>query len=133
MESSRFSTDELLSIIKNAAFEVRRHLAPGYLEAVYRKALCVELISQGLEVKTEHPLNVFYKGNLIGEFRADIIVEDRVVIELKAVNNTTIAHELQLVNYLTATGIDDGFLINFGSEQYRIIHKTRIYQPRNQK
>ncbi len=130
MNTKKYSVDELIETVREAAYEVRRHFTPGYLESLYRNALCVELAERGLEYKTEYPLPVRYKNNLIGVSRADIIVEDKLIIELKAVRELTLAHELQLVNYLTVTGIDEGLLINYGSEKYRIIHKTRLYKPR---
>lgn len=119
----------LLQTIKDAAFEVRRNLAPGYLESVYQNALLVELQLRGLRAQKEVGIAVDYKGVAVGEFRADILVENSVIIELKAVRELNPIHEMQLVNYLVATGIDHGYLINYGGENYRIIHKTRIYTP----
>lgn len=122
--------DRLFSIIKEAAYEVRLNLGPGYLESVYKNALLYELRQRGVNVKEEAPVPVFYKGICMGHFTADLIVNDCIIIELKAVRELAMAHELQLVNYLTATGIDFGFLINYGSDNYRIIQKTRLYKPR---
>lgn len=120
-------TQTLLETIKQAAYEVRRHLGPGFLEIVYKKALAIELRSRGLDVRMEVPVTVLYKGHVVGEYYADIIVEGRVIIEAKAVRELTVAHELQLVNYLVATGIDDGMLVNYGGERYRVMCKTRLY------
>ena len=72
-------------------------------------------------------IKVYYDGQVVGDFRADIIVDKRIIIELKAINALTIINSVQLVNYLTATGIDDGLLINFGAEHLEIKHKTRLY------
>jgi len=121
-------TTDLLNIIKDCAYEVRKNLAQGYLESVYRRALMIELKAQGLKAMEEMPISVCYKGTSIGEFRADVVVEDKVIIELKAVREVSPVHEIQLVNYLTTTGIDHGFLINYGGPQYRIIYKTRLYE-----
>jgi len=121
--------NELLHIIKDAAYEVRLALDPGYLESVYQNALIVELRSRGLFVEKEAPVEVRYKGTVVGDFRADILVEKRIIIELKAVREINPAHEAQLVNYLNATGLDYGYLINYGGEKYRIALKSRIYQP----
>lgn len=118
---------QLLPLVRDCAFEVRKHLAPGYLESVYRKALAIELRSKGLDVVEEMSINVSYKGYNVGDFRADIVVDNQVIVELKAVKELTRNHSIQLVNYLTATGLDHGFLINYGDEDYRIIHRTRIY------
>lgn len=130
------NTTDLLSIIKDCAFEVRKELAPGYLESIYNKALAIELRSHGLNIEEESPIRVNYKGYHVGDFRADIIVEGKVIIELKAISELNKSHHIQLVNYLTATRIDDGFLINYGAEDYRIIHKTRLfdrsYRSKNQ-
>ena len=78
----------------------------------------------------ERPIHVYYEGVLVGDFRADIVVDKRLVLELKAVSNVHMSHEIQLVNYLTSTGIDDGLLINFGSESLQFKRKFRIYKKR---
>lgn len=117
----------LLQMIQDAAYEVRRHLYPGYLESVYENALEVELKLRGLSVKRQIPINVNYKGFSVGDFRVDMLVDDKVVIELKSVANIIPLHEAQLVNYLTCTGIDDGILVNFG-ETYAFRHKTRFWK-----
>ena len=109
---------------------IRSHLGPGFLETVYKNAMLVELRKQGLAYQVEMPINVYYEGVLVGEFKADIVVEDMLILELKAVNSLHMAHEVQLVNYLTATGIDNGLLINFGSEELQFKRKYRIYRKR---
>lgn len=119
--------DKLLEEIKQAAYEVRLNLTPGFLESVYQNALLVELSNRRITAEKEVGIPVSYKGTVVGEFRADILVEKTVIIEIKACRELNSIHELQLVNYLVATGIDYGFLINYGSEKYRIIRKTRIY------
>ena len=83
--------------------------------------------SRGLNAEKEIPIPVKYKNHIVGDFRADILVNNTIIIELKAVRELTPLHEAQLVNYLVATGIDYGYLINYGGEKYRIIRKTRIY------
>ena len=118
----------LLQIIKDAAYEVRMNLAPGYLESVYQNALVYELQLRGLHAEKEVPVPVRYKDKIVGEFKADILVNNSVIIELKAVTQTNAMHEAQLVNYLVATGIDYGYLINYGADKHRIILKTRIYK-----
>ena len=117
---------ELIDRIHDAAFEVRKHLLPGYLENVYKTALLLELRSNGLKVETEVETNVKYKGVNVGKYRIDMLVEDCVIIELKVASMLTTAHTFQIVNYLTTTGINDGLLINFGTE-FQFQHKTRIY------
>ena len=120
---------KLHQIIKDAAFEVRKNLYSGYLESVYQNALVIELKKRGLSVSKEVEIPVLYKNEIVGNFRADIIVENSVILEIKAAKEVNHIHEAQLVNYLTATGYDYGFLINYGSEAYRIILKSRIYSP----
>ena len=122
--------EELIKVIINIAYEVRSHLVAGYLETVYKKALLIELREAGLEVEDEVELPVLYKGRVIGDFRADIIVEGSVIIELKAVAHLLPAHEIQLVNYLTIAKKDNGLLINFGAaERLEIKRKYRVYTP----
>ena len=112
------------------AVNIRKHLGPGYLESVYKNAMLVELEKNGLAYEVEKPINVYYENVLVGEFKADIVVEGSLILELKAVNSLHVAHEIQLVNYLTATGIDDGLLINFGSEELQFKRKFRVYRKR---
>ena len=118
-------------LVKNVmacAVNIRKHLGPGYLESVYKNAMLVELEKNGLTYEVEKPINVYYENVLVGEFKADIVVEGSLILELKAVSSLHVAHEIQLVNYLTATGIDDGLLINFGSEELQFKRKFRVYR-----
>lgn len=126
-------TKYLLKVIKDAAFEVRLNLAPGYLESVYQNALIVELRSRGVYAEKEVAIPVWYKGEQVGDFRADILVDKKIILELKAVRELNPIHEAQLVNYLVATGLDYGYLINYGGEKFRIALKTREYNPTSQK
>ena len=105
---------ELTGKIIHAAYTVHNVLKFGFLESVYQKALKKELVSMGLKCECEKPLDVYYKGEIVGHFVTDILVEDSVIIELKAVKALKEEHEWQLVNYLTATGLEVGLLINFG-------------------
>ena len=123
-------TERLIKLIINTVYEVRNHLVAGYLESVYKKALLLELEDARLKVEDEVELPVLYKGHVIGDFRVDIIVEECVIIELKAVAHLLPAHEIQLVNYLTIAEIDNGLLINFGAaERLEIKRKYRVYNP----
>jgi GxxExxY protein len=119
--------EELCDIIAECAKEVRAHLTPGFEEKVYKNALFIELRNRGLTVEVEVPFKVHYKNHIIGDYRADMIVDRKVIIELKAVNALAPIHSIQIVNYLTATGINDGMLINFGAEKLEIRHKYRVY------
>lgn len=124
--------ETLVRTVIECAKNIRRHLGPGYLESVYKNAMLVELKKQSLSYEIENPINVYYDNVLVGEFKADIVVENVLILELKAVQSLHMAHEIQMVNYLTATGIDDGLLINFGSEELQFKRKYRIYRKRFQ-
>jgi GxxExxY protein len=108
------------------------HSAPGagFLESVYQKAMTHELAKAGLKVECEKPITVHYDGVTVGDFSADILVEDKVILELKANQALTPANEVQLVNYLTATGVEIGLLLNFGAERLKFKRKTRTYRPK---
>jgi len=103
-------------------------LGHGFLEKVYENALRIELVKQGLEVKQQEPIKVYYEGQVVGDYYADLWIEDRVIVELKAVRALSKAHEVQLVNYLTATGVDTGLLLNFGPS-VKVKRKFREYKP----
>jgi GxxExxY protein len=120
--------EHLIRQVMDCAGNIRRKLGPGYLEAVYKNAMLVELRKNGLTYEVEKPINVYYDHVLVGEYKADIVVENSLILELKAVNSLHVAHELQLVNYLTATGVDNGLLINFGSEELQFKRKYRVYR-----
>ena len=122
-------TKELLKVIKDAAYEVRLNLSPGYLEAVYQNALVCELRRRGIHAEKEVAIPDLYKGEQVGDFRADILVEKCVILELKAVRELNPIHEAQLVNYLVSTGLDYGYLINYGGDKFRIALKSKEYIP----
>lgn len=123
---------ELTEIIIGCAMTVHGALGAGFLESVYHKALAHELRKSGLRIEFEKPINVIYDGIVVGDFFADILVESRVLIEIKAVQSLITAHEVQTVNYLTATGIEVGLLINFGAPRLEFKKKHRTYQKRKQ-
>ena len=109
-----------------AAMRVQTILGPGYLEEVYKNSMLVELRSEGLKAESEVDIPVDYRGVRVGNYKADIIVERQLILELKTVTCLVSKHEAQLVNYLTATGIDDGLLFNFGATSLQYKHKYRI-------
>ena len=104
---------EITYKINGAVFEVIRVLGAGFLEKVYENALLIELRKRGLKAESQVPLKVSYKGEVVGEYVVDILVEDAVILELKAVEQIQKIHEAQLLNYLKATGVNIGLLINF--------------------
>lgn len=121
--------DQLTKTIIGCAFRVHNTLGAGFLEQVYENALRIELVAEGLRVVQQAPIAVHYRGQVVGNYYADLWVEDRVIVELKAVRTLTKAHEVQLVNYLTATGVDVGLLLNFGPS-VQVKRKFREYAPK---
>lgn len=105
--------NEITYSIQGAVFEVNRILGAGFLEKIYENALLIELSKRGLSAQNQVPIDVEYKGDNVGKFFADILVEDQVVIEIKAVNSIQKSHEAQILNYLKATNLKIGLLINF--------------------
>ena len=124
---------ELTEKIIGCAMKVHSALGPGFLESVYQKALTHELQKSGLKVECEKPITVHYDGVVVGDFSADMLVEERIMVELKANQALAPANEVQLVNYLTATGIEIGLLLNFGAERLEFKRKTRTYRPKGDK
>jgi GxxExxY protein len=106
--------EELTQEIIGSAFEVHNTLGYGFLERVYQKALQAELVARGLSVEIEYPIKVSYKGNPVGEYFADLLVNKTVIVELKTATEYNPKDEPQLLNELKATGIQIGLLINFG-------------------
>jgi len=109
-----FKHTEITEQIIRAAFNVHNELGFGFCEKVYENAMAIELEALGLSVQQQKPVRVFYRKQLVGDYVADLVVEDKVIVELKAVKALDKAHEVQLVNYLKATSIEVGLLLNFG-------------------
>jgi GxxExxY protein len=113
--------DEDLSYqVRGAIYEVYQHLGHGFLERIYERALLLELKNRGIKANSQVPLVVRYKGQVVGEYFADIVVEDRIILELKAQSRLTSADEVQLLNYLVASGLRVGLLVNFTHPKARI-------------
>ena len=123
--------EKLCYDVIGAAMRVHSYFGDGYLEEVYKNALLVELKKLGFEVQSEVAIPVDYHGIRVGDYRADIIVESRLILELKAVTASNKRHEAQVVNYLTATGINDGLLLNFGTPSLQYKHKYRLMAKQN--
>ena len=117
--------EELTHQIIGCAYKVYNKLGFGFIESVYRKAMVIELTKAGLKVEEEKPLNVHYDDEVVGEFSADLFVEDTVVVELKSVQHTIKDHEVQLVNYLKGLKRDIGLLINFGPSGVEVKRKYK--------
>ena len=119
---------ELTGQILKASFTVINELGAGFLESVYEKALLTTLRKQGLEAEAQVPVDVIFQGENVGKFYADILVEGKVIIEVKTVSRLAPEHQAQVINYLNATGIKVGMLINFGNpklEYRRLSLKTK--------
>jgi GxxExxY protein len=123
--------EDLTEKIIGCAMTVHSTLGPGFLESVYEKALAHELAKADLRTECQKPITVIYDGTVVGEFFADLFVEDTVMVENKAVQALHPVNEVQLVNYLTATGVDIGLLLNFGSDRLQFRRKHRIFQPKS--
>ncbi|KAF0151403.1 MAG: hypothetical protein FD143_1986 [Ignavibacteria bacterium] len=105
-------TDKIIKVFYN----VYNQLGYGFLEKVYEHAILIELYELGLSVYNQFPIKVYYDQKPIGDYYADILVEDLVIVELKAAENLCMEHECQLINYVKATELEVGLLINFGKE-----------------
>lgn len=114
--------------IIGAFYKVYRVLGYGFLERVYQNALFLELLSLGFDCKAQYPINVYYEGHLVGEYIADILVNGNIILELKAVKELSPDHEAQLLNYLKATQMELGLLLNFGT---RPQVKRKIFLNKN--
>jgi len=124
--------DQLTEHIIACAYQVHNVLGPGFLEKVYENALRIELEEQGLAVGQQTPIPVYYRDRMVGDFAADLIVQQQVIIELKALRALAKEHEVQLVNYLQATGMDNGLLINFGPS-VEVKRKFRTWREKGTK
>ena len=108
--------NSISEVIIGCAIEVHRSLGPGLLESIYQKALCIELKLAGLNYENERVIDVEYKGEMIGQFRMDIVVEDLIVVELKSVERFDPVFEAQLLGYMRLGGFKLGLLINFNNK-----------------
>ena len=113
---TRYLYEDVTDKIIRCFYSVYDELGPGYLESVYEKALIYELTKMGFKVESQKQIQVHYKDVICGNFVADIVVDNKIIIEIKAINCLLEIHEAQLINYLKATGIEVGMLVNFGAE-----------------
>ena len=103
----------------------------GFLESVYENALCIELAKQGIRFQQQKQLKVFYQGQVVGNYVADLIVEDKLLVELKTVSDFAINHRAQVTNYLRATGLTVGLLLNFGTPKLGVQRIVYEYKEAN--
>ena len=126
----RMKHEEITAKILECCFEVINELGAGFLESVYEKALLVALTQAGCDVRAQVPLQVKFRRVVVGDYFADLVVDGKVLIELKAVSQIHPDHKAQIINYLNATGIDVGLLVNFGNpklEYYRFFRRNPVY------
>ncbi len=119
--------EDLTEKIIGCAYRVYNKMGFGFLESVYEKCLLIELRKSGLEAESQKPITVYYDNEIVGEFKADILVNDMIILELKSVRKVIAAHEVQLVNYLVATGKHVGLLLNFGESGVDVKRKYKNY------
>ena len=117
---------ELSHTIIGSAFTVYNTLGKGFLEKVYENALLIELKNKNLNAVNQYPIGVYYNEQVVGEYFADIIVENKVILELKSVEKLNDVHSAQLINYLKATKIKIGYLLNFGHDS-KLEFKRLVY------
>lgn len=119
---------KLTEKIIGCAYKVYNKMGFGYLESVYEKCMLIELKKAGIKAESQVPINVFYDRQAVGNFIVDILVEDVVIIELKSAQQLVRAHEVQLVNYLVATGKDVGLILNFSEKKVEVKCKLRLLE-----
>ncbi len=125
---NNYKYSDLTEKIIKEAYHVFNSLGSGFMEKVYENALAIRLKKADLNIETQFPINVYFENELIGEYVADIVVERKIIVELKAVKKLNSIHEVQLVNYLKATNMEVGLLLNFG-EKLEIKRKVNSNPP----
>ena len=117
---------DLTQKIIGCAYKIYNKMGHGYLESVYEKCMLIELDRIGLNAEAQKPIKVFYEGQAVGNFIADIIVNDTVIVELKSVTRIVKAHEVQLVNYLVTTNKPVGLILNFAKDKVEVKRKVKV-------
>jgi GxxExxY protein len=122
--------EDVTEQIIGCAYRIYNQMGFGFLESVYERCMMIELAKAGLCANTQKPITVHYDGEIVGEFVADLVVEEQIIVELKSVRRIIQAHEIQLVNYLVATQTDVGLILNFGERKVEVKRKLRtLDQP----
>jgi GxxExxY protein len=128
----RAPVDDLTEKINGCAFRVHNQIGCGFLEKIYENALRIELTSAGLEVLQQVPCRILYERTVVGEYVADLVVENSVIVEIKACEGIAPAHKAQAINYLAASGLNVALLLNFGRprlEIRRLVRKSQLAAP----
>jgi len=130
MESLRYK--DLSYKVIGCAMKVHQKLGPGFLEKVYENALMIELAGAGIKAIQQAPIQITYNQKIVGDYFADILVDDKIILELKATEKLLKIHQSQVINYLNATGIELGILINFAEESlnYKRLLRLKDYKER---
>jgi GxxExxY protein len=128
MIKEQYQNSELTGKIIGCAMEVHRFLGNGFQEVIYQRALAIEMAQQGITFSREHEMDIFYKGEHIGQRRVDFFVEGKIMVELKAVIQLEDVHLAQAINYLEAYGLEIGLLINFGNTSLQF---KRVMKPKS--
>jgi GxxExxY protein len=123
-KTDRIENDRLTERIIGCAYQVGNDLGKGFLEKVYENALVIELEKDHLKIKRQHPITIRYQNKVVGEYVADLLVEDKVLVELKAVEKLNPVHSAQCLNYLKATGLAVCLLMNFGEPKVKVRRLT---------
>lgn len=124
--NSSMIQDPITSKIISIAYQVHSELGHGFNEKIFENSLAIALTEDGFKASQQHPINVHFRGHLVGEFYADILVEDTIILELKALTVLAPEHHAQLINYLKATNLQTGLLLNFGTPKLQI---KRAHHP----
>ncbi len=119
---------DVTEVIIGCAYRVYNKMGFGFLESVYEKCLLIELRKAGLDAESQKTITVYYDGEIVGEFVADIIINDTIILELKSVRRVIRAHEVQMVNYLVATGKPIGLILNFGERKVEVKRKVKDFR-----
>ncbi len=125
IQEAFYEEKKLTASIIGCADKVYKSLGFGFLESVYENALKIEITKAGHKCESQKAIDVYYDNQIVGHFIADLFVDEKVIIELKSVTTLSKSHEVQLVNYLTATGMKIGLLINFGEEKVEVKRKIK--------
>jgi GxxExxY protein len=122
----KLPADEITSVIIKCCYDVMNELGTGFLESIYKNALLVALLQENIEVQVERSFHVHFRGKKVGSYRADIVVADSVITELKCCKILLPEHQAQVINYLKATNLPAGILVNFGNKKLEI---KRLHHP----
>ena len=117
---------ELTSVILGCCFDIMNELGTGFLESIYKNALFISLHQKGLLIEVEKSFEVYFREQKIGYYKADLVIEKSVIVELKCCKSLLPEHQAQLINYLKAANLDIGLLVNFGSKK---VEYKRVYHP----